>query len=114
MAGDPFEFRFEFYNMLNTDYDINIMFHLIDDYDNLIFIGSTVLTNLKFRATKGYIQTSCRIPENLLNHGKFTISKLYVLQGFEKVLYEHTNLLVFEITGDVEYEKERAARLTEL
>ncbi|MBL0109209.1 MAG: ATP-binding cassette domain-containing protein [Ignavibacteria bacterium] len=110
-AGDPFEFRFEFYNMLNTDYDINIMFHLIDDYDNLIFIGSTVLTNLKFRATKGYIQTSCRIPENLLNHGKFTISKLYVLQGFEKVLYEHTNLLVFEITGDVEYEKGKSGKI---
>ena len=110
-AGDPFEFKFEFYNMLDYDYDINVMFHLNDEFENLIFIGSTALTNVKFKATKGFLQVNCNIPANLLNHGKFTVSKLYVLQGYEKVLYQHNNLLVFEITGDVEYEKGKSGKI---
>jgi lipopolysaccharide transport system ATP-binding protein len=103
-AGDPFEFVFEMYNMDNSDYELNITFHLTDEFENLVFIGSTALTNLKYKAGKGYIKANCKIPEFLLNHGKFTISKFMVLKGFDKVLYEHSDLLVFEITGDVDYD----------
>lgn len=102
-AGDPFELKFEFYNLLENEYDVNITFHLIDEYENLVFIGSTALTNKKYSIKKGFLKASCIVPADLLNHGKFTIQKLFVLKGIENILYEHTNLLVFEITGDVNY-----------
>lgn len=110
-AGDPFEFRFEFYNLIENEYDINITFHLTDEYENLVFIGSTALTGKKFNVSKGYISANCRIPANLLNHGKFTISKLFVLKGFENVIYDHSDLLVFEITGDVEYSPGKSGKI---
>lgn len=103
-AGDPFMFEFVFYSIPDENYNVNITFHLIDELENLVFIGSTALTNLEFRADKGYFNAICRIPENLLNEGKFTVNHLYVLKNSEEVLYEHLDLLTFEITSQVTYE----------
>jgi lipopolysaccharide transport system ATP-binding protein len=98
--GDSFEFEFVFYLMLEEETDINITFHLNDEYENLVFIGSTALTNIKYRAGKGYLKTICRVPADLLNGGTYTVTKLFVLKGFSELIYEHNEVLNFEITNN--------------
>ncbi|MEO8210930.1 MAG: ABC transporter ATP-binding protein [bacterium] len=109
--GDPFEFEFVFYNIKDEDYNVTVTFHLMDELENLLFIGSTALTNLKYKASKGYLKTYCRIPSNLLNAGKFTISKLFVLKDYNELLYEHSNLLAFEVTSDFAYSHGQNGRI---
>lgn len=103
-AGEGFVFEFVFYSLLEGSFNVNITFHLKDEYDNLVFIGSTVLTNLNYTVSKGYINAKCKIPSHLLNNGKFTVSRLFVLKNFTEVLYEHNDLLTFEITSDLSYD----------
>jgi len=99
--GDPFEFEFGFHILFEEEQNINITFHLNDEYDNLVFIGSTALTDIDYKARKGYVNAFCRVPENLLNTGKFTISKFLILKDISKVLYEHSDLLTFELTNSL-------------
>lgn len=110
-AGDGFEFEFVFYNMITSEINVNVTFHLIDEYENLVFIGSTALTNFKYNIKQGYIKTVCRVPENLLNYGKYTISRFYVIKDSEIVLYTHKDLLTFEITSEVNYEHGKSGKI---
>lgn len=99
--ADPFEFEFGFHILFHEEENINITFHLHDEYDNLIFVGSTALTNLQYKSKRGFTTAYCRIPENLLNSGKFTISKFYILKGISNIIYEHNDLLTFELNNSV-------------
>lgn len=99
--GDPFEFEFGFHILFDEQLNINITFHLTDEYENLVFVGSTAMTNIEYKAGKGFVTAFCRVPENLLNTGKFTISKFLILKGFSNVLYEHRDLLTFELTNSL-------------
>jgi len=110
-AGDPFEFEFVLYNLKDKDFNITVTYHLTDEYENLLFIGSTALTNKDYVAKKGYIKLICSIPPNLFNAGKFTISKLFVLEDLNTLLYEHNNLLTFEVTSDYTYEHGKNGRI---
>ncbi len=98
---DAFEFEFLFYILFEDTKNINVTFYFQDENELLIFIGSTSLTGKVYQATKGYFKACCRIPENLMNGGKFTISKLVVLEGKNKVLYEHKDLLTFNIAESI-------------
>jgi len=109
--GDPFEFEFVFYNLKEENFRFTVTYHLTDEYENLLFIGSTALTNIDYVAKKGYIKLICRIPPNLFNAGKFTISKLFVLKDLNTLLYEHDNLLTFEVTSDYAFEHGKNGRI---
>ncbi len=109
--GDPFEFEFVFFNVTGEDYNITITFHLMDEYETLLFIGSTALTNLEYKSGTGYLRAYCRIPADILNAGKFSISKLFVLKDNYTLLYEHNNLLAFEVTSDYVYEHGKNGRI---
>lgn len=98
---DPFEFEFTFYILSDKEIDVDVTFHLEDENEILVFIGSTALTNKNYTAGKGYLRTCCRVPENLMNSGKFSVSKLFVISENTKVLYEHDEVLTFEITTSV-------------
>lgn len=110
-AGDPFSFDFVFYNLTGEEFDVNIMFHLIDEYDNLIFVGSSTMTNYKYKISNGYFRARCSIPADLLNEGKFVVSKLFVVKGLDEVLYEHSNLLTFEVTSSAAYDHGHNGRI---
>ncbi|MEO6694188.1 MAG: ABC transporter ATP-binding protein, partial [Ignavibacteria bacterium] len=110
-AGEGFQFEFVFYILFAENYNINITFHLTDEFENLVFIGSTALTAVKYNSVKGYAKAFCRIPANLLNDGKFTISRFYIVKGISEILYEHSDLLVFEITSDTTYEHGNNGRI---
>ncbi|MEP7146788.1 MAG: ABC transporter ATP-binding protein, partial [bacterium] len=109
--GDPFEFEFEFHILFEDEKSINITFHLNDEYENLIFVGSTAMTNREYKTGKGFVKANCRIPENLLNSGKYTISKFFIVEGISKVLYEHDDLLTFEITNSLLDKHDRAGTI---
>ncbi len=102
--GDPFEFEFIIYNYIDEDFKLTVTYHLTDEYENLLFIGSTALTGREFIAKKGYLKVNCKIPKQLFNDGKFTISKFYILRDSVKLLYEHDNLLTFEVKSNHAYE----------
>lgn len=97
--GDSFEFEFVFYLMLNAEAEITITFHLTDEYENLVFIGSTALTNKKFRAETGFLKAVCKVPPDLLNIGTYTVSKLLLIRYPSEVIYEHQETLNFEISN---------------
>ncbi len=99
--GDSFEFEFGFYILFEEEKNINITFHLTDEYESLVFVGSTALTNREFILSKGYVKAICQIPENLLNTGKFSISKFLIVKGISEVLYEHNDLLTFEVSNSL-------------
>lgn len=109
--GDPFEFEFVFYNLKQEDFNLTVTYHLMDEYENLLFIGSTALTNKNFIAKKGYLKLICKIPADLFNSGTFTISRLFVIEGSQKTLYEHRNVLTFEVTSDYAYEHGKNGRI---
>lgn len=110
-AGDGFSFDFVFYNLIDDEFNVNIIFHLIDEYDNLIFVGSSTLTNYQYRISKGYFRAHCEVPENLLNEGKFVVSKLFVVRGNDEVLFDHSQLLTFEVTSAAAYEHGKNGRI---
>ncbi len=109
--GDSFEFEFVFYLMIDEEEDINVTFHLNDEFENLVFIGSTALTNINYKAGKGYLKTVCRIPPDLLNSGTYTVSKLFVLRGISDVIYEHNEVLNFEITNNYAHSHGRTGKI---
>lgn len=109
--GDGFEFEFVFYMLFDEECEVNVTFHLTDEYENLVFIGSTVLTNLKYHAGKGYFKTICRVPPDLLNGGTYSVNKLFVLRGFSELIYEHNEILTFEITSNYAYEHGNNGRI---
>jgi lipopolysaccharide transport system ATP-binding protein len=109
--GDPFEFEFEIYCIKDEQFKITVTFHLTDEFDNLLFIGSTSLTNREYTASKGYSRVNCRIPPKLFNAGKFTISKFFILKDAVNLLYEHDNLIAFEVTSDYAYEHGKSGRI---
>lgn len=109
--GDPFEFEFVIYNKKDDNYKITITYHLTDEFENLLFIGSTALTNREFNAIKGYMKFNCLIPPNIFNSGKFTISKFFVIKDSFTILYQHDNLLTFEVTSDYAYEHGKSGKI---
>lgn len=109
--GDPFEFEFEVYSLKDEDFKIAITFHLNDEFENLLFIGSTLLTNKEFTVKKGAIKINCKIPPNIFNAGKFTISKFFILKNADTLLYEYDNLITFEVTSDYAYEHGKSGRI---
>ena len=109
--GDPFEFEFILYSLKDDDFKITLTYHLMDEFENLLFIGSTALTNMEYVAKKGYMKINCKIPPNIFNAGKFTISKFFILKDSFTLLYEHDNLLTFEVTSDYAYEHGKSGRI---
>lgn len=108
---DAFEFEFLFYFLFEDTKNINIQFYFQDENEFLIFIGSTALINKVYQASKGYFKAKCRIPDNFMNSGKFTISRLLVMEGKKNVLYEHTDLLTFEICDSVKDKTRRIGKI---
>jgi lipopolysaccharide transport system ATP-binding protein len=109
--GDPFEFNFEIHNLKDDEYKFTLTFHLLDEFENLLFIGSTSLTNKEYITKKGLVKINCKIPPNLFNAGKFTISKFFILKNAQDLLYEHDNLITFEVTSDYAYEHGKSGRI---
>jgi lipopolysaccharide transport system ATP-binding protein len=92
----PFDFEFVFYNKLEGYNNLDITFHLVDEREILVFVGSTAfLKEESYR--EGYIRAICHIPSHLLNAGTYTISRLLLVKNRGHVIYEYKNALTFEV-----------------
>ena len=66
----------------------DITFHLIDEYGHLVFIGSSLKADKSIKVLNGSIKAICRIPENILNAGIYTISRLLFVKDQGTILFE--------------------------
>lgn len=99
---DAFEFEFVFFMLQKEEIDVDVIFHLNDEFDNIVFVGSSSMTNYQYKASNGYMKAVCRVPEDIMNAGKFSITKLFVVKEDNTVLYSHNDdLLTFEITNAI-------------
>jgi len=95
-SGEPFELEFTFYNLLQEESFLDIVFQLKDELDNLVFVGSSINDNNK-KIGKGYFKWNCKIPADLMNQGSYSINKFYLIKDKTTVIFEHRNILSFEI-----------------
>ncbi len=96
-VGDPFEFEFEFEKLTPGQCGVDVTFHLVDEMGLLVFVASTVYRELEFRVEKGTVRAVARVPSHLMNEGVYTVSRFLVLREKASLMYEHRELLSFEI-----------------
>ena len=96
-SGDGFELEFSFNKADTMDYRSDITFHLIDEYGHLVFVGSTGKSNASVYKGNGLICAICKIPNNLINEGTYTISRLLFVKDAGTVLNEINNTFSFRI-----------------
>ena len=97
ISGDGFELKFSFEKKDNLDYMSDISFHLVDEFGHLVYTGSTGKSNASFYKGSGLICAICKIPNNLMNEGTYTISRLLFVKDRGTVLYEIQNGFSFRI-----------------
>jgi lipopolysaccharide transport system ATP-binding protein len=97
ISGEGFRLEFSFEKKDNSDYMSDISFHLVDEFGHLVFTGSTGKSNASFYKGSGLICAICKIPNNLMNEGTYTISRLLFVKDRGTVLYEIQNGFSFRI-----------------
>ncbi|MEN9919881.1 MAG: hypothetical protein RL662_2317 [Bacteroidota bacterium] len=100
---DPITLEFLFYKETEEEYQSDITFHLIDEMDNLVFVGSTAFTQDTDErySGKGHYRTTVTIPENLLNEGSYKISRLLFVKNRGFIMCEINDVLSFEVTPSI-------------
>lgn len=99
-SGEEFEFEFVFYNMLKDMHTLDVIFHLKDELDNLLFVGSSHSDKLNNNLTEGYLTVICRVPKNLMLQGTYSLSRLYLVMDKNHLIFEIRDVLEFEIQYD--------------
>jgi len=96
--GDAVEFEFEFELKDGRAARHDVTFHLVDEMENLVFVGSTVYSDLQLpKSGKGIYRANCRIPKDLLIEGTYRISRLLFLKDMGTIVYENRDTLTFEV-----------------
>lgn len=97
-TGQAIEIEFIFYNLKEGMTALDITFHLFDESGHLVFVGST---GQQFSETKkfskGEIKAICRIPENLMHEGNYTIQRVFLVQDRGMINLEVRDVAQFEI-----------------
>ena len=96
-SGDEFELEFSFNKTDTLDYKIDITFHLIDEFGHLVFVGSTGKSNASSYNGNGLMSAICKIPNNLMNEGTYTLSRLIFVKDRGTILNEIQNTFSFRI-----------------
>ncbi len=100
---DELILNFIFFNLLNKEVKLDITFHLADEMGNLVFVGSSGFNNTDSKTyKKGEVTASCTIPNNLLQEGTYTISRLLLVQDRGTINFEIKDIIQFEILNKQE------------
>ncbi|RYD59423.1 MAG: ABC transporter ATP-binding protein [Sphingobacteriales bacterium] len=95
--GEAVEMEFQFLNIgINRQARYDITFHLIDEMSNTVFVGTTVFENIE-EQINGVFKAKVKIPEHILHEGTYTVGRLIFLRNKGRVVYEHKDVLSFEI-----------------
>lgn len=95
--GEGFRMEFEFLYFGKDQTNLDITFHLIDEYSNLVFVGSTGIHNQAAYFGEGRIKAGCEIPADLMNHGTYTLSRLLLVRNRGVIVYSVSDSISFEI-----------------
>ena len=101
--GDSVVFEFLYYRDSDEMYQCDITFHLLDEMDNLVFVGSTFFAaDEDERYTgKGHYKARVTIPKDLLNEGNFRIARLLFVKNRGVIVYEMKDALAFEVNPPI-------------
>lgn len=97
MTRDPFKLKFTFYRKQNVPAHLAITFHLIDEMGTLIFVGTSAAEQPDTTFGNGFYTAECTVPKDLMHEGTYTISRLLLVKNQGTVLYEHKDVLSFDI-----------------
>ena len=98
IEGDGIELEFEFYIKKEGTYNLGITFHLRDELENLIFVGTSCYENRK--VSKGAYREKVIIPPKLMSEGVFTISDLFLVENIGTVSSQASDVLRFQIAPE--------------
>lgn len=94
--GDSLCLEFEFLYTGKDQTNLDITFHLMDEYGNLVFVGSTGYSEQQYFDT-GVIKARCIIPPDLMHQGTFNIHKLLLVRNRGVIVYSVSNPISFEL-----------------
>jgi lipopolysaccharide transport system ATP-binding protein len=93
--GDSFDLEFIF-SCENGDAIWGVTFHLCDEMNSLVFVGSTVFDGDN-TTSNGIYRAVCTIPPHLMNEGNYRISRLLFVKNRGTVMFEMHDVLFFNI-----------------
>ncbi len=97
-AGDEVELYFEFLHQSDEIAVYDVTFHLYDEMNNLVFVGSTGSEKCNKTVTKkGLYIAKAIIPLNLLNTGTYNIARLIYVRNRGQIVYEFKDTLSFDV-----------------
>jgi lipopolysaccharide transport system ATP-binding protein len=97
--GAPFELEFEFEKLTPGDCPLDVTFHLTDEMGLLVFVGSTIHDCVDSTVGEGVIRAVARVPGKIMNEGVYAISRFMVVRGKASLMFDHSDLLRFEIVN---------------
>lgn len=95
--GEGFKVDFEFSYFGTDGANLDVTFHLTDEYGNLIFVGSSAFDEKTHRFNRGSVRFSCLIPSDIIQRGHYTISKAILIRNKGISLVGVKNPLIFEV-----------------
>lgn len=101
--GDGLELRFRIMNLLEGENQLDFTYHLFDEFNNLIFVGSTVYSGENLTFPNGISEIVSLIPQNILIKGKYRIGLFILLLNGRIPLFSSKDILAFEIVQKQEY-----------
>ncbi|MEO9570939.1 MAG: ABC transporter ATP-binding protein [Polaribacter sp.] len=96
LEGDSIELEFEFFIKKQGVFNLGITFHLRDELENLVFVGTSCYENRKVE--NGLYREKVTLPANIMNEGVFTISDLFLVENIGTVSSQAKDVLRFEVT----------------
>ena len=95
--GQGLRLIFEFLYIGEDNTNLDVTFHLSDEYGNLVFVGGSGTAMAPKHFNTGIIKAVCDIPPHLMHHGTFTISKLLLVRNRGVIVYNVSNPISFEL-----------------
>lgn len=94
--GDSLCLEFDFLYTGKDQTNLDITFHLMDEYGNVVFVGSTGYSEQQYFDT-GVIQARCIIPPDLMHQGTFNIHRLLLVRNRGVIVYSVSDPISFEL-----------------
>lgn len=96
-AGEPVTIEFEYVNHgIQREARYDIKFHLMDERGHVVFMGASYFEEYGLQVS-GILKFRVGIPADILNEGTYTISRLLFLRDKGRVIFEHKDVVTFEV-----------------
>lgn len=95
--GESLMFEFDFLYTGEDATNLDVTLHLMDEYGNLVFVGSSMFSGLEMYFDKGVIHANCQVPSDFLHHGMYVLSKIILIRNRGSVVLGLTDVISFEL-----------------